>query len=60
MSDQPKSDCTSVTISKRVHREFKIACARFGYTQGFMLERIITDWLREIVYPEYPPQKKEE
>ena len=53
MSEQPKSDRTSVTISKRVHREFKIACARLGVTQGSLLEQIIYDYLEKIGYPDY-------
>ena len=46
MSEQPKSDRTSVTISKSLHWRFKSACALEGFTQRSVLERLIEDWLR--------------
>ena len=59
MSEQPKSDRTSVTISKSVHRDLKIAAARLGYTQRFLLEGIITKWLETKWEPEYNPEEEE-
>ena len=60
MTDQPKSDRTSVTISKRVHRELKIAAARLGVTQRSLLEHLITAWVRCEVIPEYSPEEEED
>ena len=48
--EQPKSDRTSVTISKRVHQDFKVYAARAGMTQRLLLEFIITEYLRR--YPQ--------
>ena len=45
--DKLKGDRTSVTISKSVHRELKIAAARLGSTQRVLLESIILIWLVE-------------
>ena len=47
MVEQPKSDRTSVTISKRVHQDFKVRAAELGVTQRVLLEHIICKWLEE-------------
>ena len=47
MSEQPKSDRTSVTISKKVHQDFKVRCAELGFFQRHVLEHIIKKWLEE-------------
>ena len=46
MSDQPKSDRTSVTISKRTHRRLKMAVAALGVTQRSFVEAAIEEYMR--------------
>jgi hypothetical protein len=58
--DKPSVDRTSVTISKRVHREFKLECVRLGVTQREALEVLIKQWLQEAGYAKYAPPLKEE
>ena len=60
MADQPKSTRSTVTISKRVHQEFKVACARLGVTQRSMLERLLVDFIREVGLGMYQPTGKED
>ena len=45
MSEQPKSDRTSVTISKRVHRRLKIASALLQIAQKEMVEAAIEEYM---------------
>ena len=47
MQEQPKSDRTSVTISKRVHRSLRLLSATVGISQGDLLEMMILDWLKK-------------
>ena len=45
MVDQPKSDRTSVTISKRVHRLLRMASAASGITQRVIVEAAIEEYM---------------
>ena len=45
MAEQPKSDRTSVTISKRVHRRLKIASALLQIAQKEMVEAAIEEYM---------------
>lgn len=58
MTIQPESDRRSVTISKRVHRELVIACAKMGVTQKSVLEYLITAWVRGEAIPVYKPEEE--
>lgn len=60
MAKQSTSDRTSVTISKKVHQEFKVVCAQLVVTQKTVLERLIQDWLREVEDHKYTMWEKEE
>ena len=46
MSDQLKSDRTSVTISKRVHRLLRMAAAALGVTQQSVVEAAIEEYMK--------------
>ena len=46
MAEQPKSDRTSVTISKRVHRLLRMASAMSGITQKVIVETAIEEYMR--------------
>ncbi len=60
MSEQPKSDRTSVTISKSLQRKFKMACVYIGITQRTVLEAIIREWLQEHeVWTEHTEREEE-
>ena len=58
--DKPRVERTSVTISKDVHRELKIAAARLGVTQRDLLEAMIVDTLGKYSWSAYTSEKKEE
>ena len=45
MSEQPKSDRTSVTISKRVQRRLKIASAILEIAQKELVEAAIEEYM---------------
>lgn len=60
MAKKSKSDRTSVTISKKVHREFKIAAAKLGTTQRDLLEIVIANWLQKEFASGYNPDEEED
>lgn len=60
MSEKSKSDRTSVTISKGVHQDFKVACAKAGLTQKGVLERLIRTWVKATEMGERLARKKED
>ena len=45
MEEQPKSDRTSVTISKRVHRRLRIASALLQIAQKEIVEAAIEEYM---------------
>ena len=47
MTDRSKSDRTSVTISKRVHRSLRLLSVHVSMTQRDLLEMMILDWLKK-------------
>ena len=47
MAEKSKSDRTSVTISKSVHRIFRVRAWELGLSQRVLLEHIIRKWLEE-------------
>ncbi len=46
MEEKSKSDRTSVTISKRVHRHLRMAAAALGVTQQSVVEAAIEEYMR--------------
>ena len=59
MIEQPKSDRTSVTISKRVHRSLRLLSATVGINQGDLLEMMILDWLKKHGREDLLPKEEE-
>ena len=43
-NQQPKSDRTSVTISKKVQWELRVQCARLGVTQRSIIEMLVKEF----------------
>ncbi len=46
MEEKSKSDRTSVTISKRVHRLLRMASATMGITQRDIVETAIEEYMK--------------
>lgn len=60
MSEQPTSDRTSVTISKRVNQSLSLLCAYVGVSKKDMLEMMILDWLKKHGREDLLPKEEEE
>jgi len=46
MADQPKSDRSTVTISKKAHRRLRMAAAALGVTQKSFVETAIAEFMK--------------
>ena len=59
MSDKPKSDRTSVTISKGLSRSLSLLSAYVGMSKQNLLEMIIVDWFKKHARENLLPKEEE-